>query len=140
MDTGDVIRTSNSLRASSRSHGSLRANSASIWRNTGIEAFSRSSRDEDDEEALKWAALEKLPTFDRLKKGLLYGSEGVNEVDVHDLGFQDKKNLIERLVNVVEEDNERFLLKLRNRIDRYYNYVLSPSGVFQSVQYSNVFL
>ncbi|CAA3019170.1 pleiotropic drug resistance 1, partial [Olea europaea subsp. europaea] len=118
MDTGDVIRTSNSLRASSRSHGSLRANSASIWRNTGIEAFSRSSRDEDDEEALKWAALEKLPTFDRLKKGLLYGSEGVNEVDVHDLGFQDKKNLIERLVNVVEEDNEKFLLKLRNRIDR----------------------
>ncbi|KAL2472415.1 ABC transporter G family member 40 [Abeliophyllum distichum] len=118
MDTGDIIKASSSLRASSRSHGSFRANSASIWRNTGIEVFSRSSREENDEEALKWAALEKLPTFDRLRKGLLFGSEGVNEVDVHDLGFEDKKNLMERLVNVVEEDNEKFLLKLRHRIDR----------------------
>ncbi|KAL2489953.1 ABC transporter G family member 40 [Forsythia ovata] len=118
MDTGDIIKASNSLRASSRSHGSFRANSSSIWRNTGIEVFSRSSREEDDEEALKWAALEKLPTFDRLRKGLLFGSQGVNEVDVHDLGFEDKKNLIERLVNVVDEDNEKFLLKLRHRIDR----------------------
>ncbi|KAL0297338.1 UNVERIFIED_CONTAM: Pleiotropic drug resistance protein 1 [Sesamum radiatum] len=72
----------------------------------------------DDEEALKWAALEKLPTFDRLRKGLLFGSKGANEVDVQSLGFQDKRNLVERLVNTVEEDNEKFLLKLRNRIDR----------------------
>ncbi|KAL0447518.1 UNVERIFIED_CONTAM: Pleiotropic drug resistance protein 1 [Sesamum latifolium] len=73
---------------------------------------------EDDEEALKWAALEKLPTFDRLRKGLLFGSKGANEVDVQSLGFQDKRNLVERLVNTVEEDNEKFLLKLRKRIDR----------------------
>ncbi|KAL3650914.1 transcription factor [Castilleja foliolosa] len=97
---------------------SLRANSSSIWRNTGIEVFSRSSREEDDEEALKWAALEKLPTFDRLRKGLLFGSKGVNDVDVRNLGFDDKRTLVERLVNTVEEDNEKFLLKLRNRIDR----------------------
>ncbi|KAK6912131.1 hypothetical protein RJ641_024224 [Dillenia turbinata] len=51
--------------------GSLRRNSSSMWRNNGIEAFSRSSRDEDDEEALRWAALEKLPTYNRLRKGLL---------------------------------------------------------------------
>ncbi|KAL3630029.1 transcription factor [Castilleja foliolosa] len=98
--------------------GSLRANSSNIWRNTGIEVFSRSSREEDDEEALKWAALEKLPTFDRLRKGLLFGSKGANEVDVHNLGFDDKRTLVERLVDTVEEDNENFLLKLRNRIDR----------------------
>ncbi|KAL2517559.1 ABC transporter G family member 40 [Abeliophyllum distichum] len=97
---------------------SLRANSSNIWRNTGIEVFSRSSREEDDEEALKWAALEKLPTFDRLRKGILFGSKGSNEVDVHNLVFEDKRNLVQRLVNVVEEDNEKFLLKLRNRIDR----------------------
>ncbi|KAL6533835.1 transcription factor [Orobanche hederae] len=98
--------------------GIVRANSSNIWRNTGVEVFSRSSREEDDEEALKWASLEKLPTFDRLRKGLLFGSEGVNEVDVRNLGFNDKKTLVERLVNTVEEDNEKFLLKLRNRIDR----------------------
>ncbi|KAI6689986.1 hypothetical protein NL676_026814, partial [Syzygium grande] len=48
---------------------SLRSNSNSIWRNDGMDVFSRSSMEEDDEEALKWAALEKLPTFDRLRRG-----------------------------------------------------------------------
>ncbi|CAH9131526.1 unnamed protein product [Cuscuta epithymum] len=106
-----------SLRGSLR--GSTRANSNSIWRNTGVEVFSRSSRDEDDEEALKWAALEKLPTFDRLRKGLLFGSDGpAAEVDINNLGPQERQNLLQRLVNVADEDNEKFLLKLRNRIDR----------------------
>ncbi|KAL7112056.1 hypothetical protein ACP275_05G129500 [Erythranthe tilingii] len=109
MDTsGDVYKAGSSFRA----------NSSSIWRNTGMEVFSRSSREEDDEEALKWAALEKLPTFDRLRKGLLFGSKGANEIDVNDLGVEDKRSLVERLVNTVEDDNEKFLLKLRNRIDR----------------------
>ncbi|GFP81465.1 pleiotropic drug resistance protein 1 [Phtheirospermum japonicum] len=97
---------------------SFRANSSNVWRNTGIEVFSRSAREEDDEEALKWAALEKLPTFDRLRKGLLFGSRGANEINIQDLGFQDKRSLVERLVNTVEDDNEKFLRKLRNRIDR----------------------
>ncbi|KAK2974339.1 hypothetical protein RJ640_021195 [Escallonia rubra] len=98
---------------------SMRTNSSSIWRNNGAEVLSRSSREEDDEEALKWASLEKLPTFARLKKGLLVGSQGApaNEVDVENLGTQDRKRLIERLVRVAEEDNEKFLLKLKNRID-----------------------
>ncbi|GER30614.1 pleiotropic drug resistance 12 [Striga asiatica] len=118
MDTGDLYKASNSLRASNRSSTSYRANSSNIWRNTAMEVFSRSAREEDDEEALKWAALEKLPTFDRLRKGLLLGSKGANEVDVFSLQFQDKRNLVDRLVNIVEDDNEKFLLKLRNRIDR----------------------
>ncbi|XP_019264835.1 PREDICTED: pleiotropic drug resistance protein 1-like isoform X2 [Nicotiana attenuata] len=99
---------------------SLRVNSTnSIWRNNDVEIFSCSSRDEDDEEALKWAALEKLPTFDRLRKGLLFGSQGAAaEVDIHDLGCQERRNLLERLVKIADEDNEKFLLKLRQRIDR----------------------
>ncbi|CAN4095697.1 unnamed protein product [Withania somnifera] len=108
-----------SLRGSVRDslRGSLRANSNSVWRNNNV--FNRSSRDEDDEEALKWAALEKLPTFDRLRKGLLFGGQaGANEVDIHDLGNQESKDLIDRLVKVADEDNEKFLLKLRDRIDR----------------------
>ncbi|CAH9131532.1 unnamed protein product [Cuscuta epithymum] len=108
-----------SIRGSSTRVGSLRGSNNSIWRSTGAEVFSRSSRDEDDEEALKWAALEKLPTFDRLRKGLLFGSHGpATEVDIDDLGFQERQNLLRRLVNVADEDNEKFLLKLRNRIDR----------------------
>nr|BAR94045.1 PDR-type ACB transporter [Nicotiana benthamiana] len=105
----------NSLRGSLK----ISVNSNNIWRNNGVEIFSRSSRHEDDEEALKWAALEKLPTFDRLRKGLLFGSQGAAaEVDIHHLGFQERNNLLERLVKVADEDNEKFLTKLRQRIDR----------------------
>ena len=84
-----------------------------------MDVFSRSTHEEDDEEALKWAALEKLPTFDRLRKGLLFGSTGPsNEVDIDNLGSEQRQHLLDRLVRVADEDNEKFLLKLRNRIDR----------------------
>ena len=84
-----------------------------------MEVFNRSSREEDDEEALKWAALEKLPTFDRLRKGILTTSKGeANEINIESLGFEQRKQLLERLVKVAEQDNEKFLMKVRNRIDR----------------------
>ncbi|PON89425.1 ABC type transporter protein [Trema orientale] len=109
MEVGDIYRARNSLRSTS----------SSLWRSNNMEAFSKSSREEDDEEALKWAALEKLPTYSRLRKGILTTSKGEHsEVDIHSLGFKERKDLLERLVQVAEEDNERFLLKLRNRIDR----------------------
>lgn len=75
--------------------------------------------EQDDEEELKWAALEKLPTYDRLRKGLILGSKGDSvEVDVENLGFQERKDLLDRLLNAAEEEHEKFLLKLRDRIDR----------------------
>nr|KYP53996.1 Pleiotropic drug resistance protein 1 [Cajanus cajan] len=85
-----------------------------------MEGFCRSSqREEDDEEDLKWAALEKLPTYNRLRKGLLTTSRGVaNEIDITQLGFQERHKLLDRLINVAQEDNEKFLFKLRERIDR----------------------
>ncbi|KAF8696864.1 hypothetical protein HU200_036503 [Digitaria exilis] len=47
-----------------------RGDSGSIWRR-GEDVFSRSSREEDDEEALRWAALEKLPTYDRVRRAIV---------------------------------------------------------------------
>ncbi|KAK7335964.1 hypothetical protein VNO80_28128 [Phaseolus coccineus] len=108
MDNGSLNKAASSFRVSS----------SSIWRD-GSEVFSWNSFEEDDEEALKWAALEKLPTYNRLKKGLLITSNGeVNEIDVTDIGTQERKHVLERLVRDAEEDNEKFLLKLRERIDR----------------------
>ena len=86
-----------------------------------MEVFSRSSsrNREDDEEALSWAALEKLPTYSRLRRGLLTSSRGeATEINVCELGLKDRKDLIGRLVSIAEEGNEQFLLKLKNRIDR----------------------
>ncbi|CAJ2661304.1 unnamed protein product [Trifolium pratense] len=109
MEGTDIYRATNSLRA----------RSSTVWRNSGVEVFSKSSREEDDEEALKWAALEKLPTYNRLRKGLLTTSHGAaNEIDVTDLAFQEKQKLLDRLVKVAEEDNEGFLLKVKERVDR----------------------
>ncbi|XP_050108515.1 pleiotropic drug resistance protein 1-like [Malus sylvestris] len=98
---------------------SFRRSGSSFWIDNGSGAFSTSSHGEDDEEALKWAALQRLPTFQRLKKGLLATPQGeTNEVDVSNLEVKERKNLIERLVGVAEEDHENFLLRLKNRIDR----------------------
>ncbi|PWA73279.1 pleiotropic drug resistance protein 1 [Artemisia annua] len=125
MDGSDIYKAANSIRlgslrvGSSSRASSLRNGSTSVWRNSGMDAFSKSVREEDDEEALKWASLEKLPTFDRLKKGLLFGSTGPsNEVDVDNLGPDDRRRILDRLVKTADEDNEGFLLKLRNRLDR----------------------
>ena len=54
-----------------------------------------------------------------MRKALLTLSEGeISEIDVKKLGLQERRALLERLVRTVEDDNEKFLLKLRNRIDR----------------------
>lgn len=92
--------------------------SGSLWRR-GDDVFSRSSRGED-EDALRWAALEKLPTFDRVRRAVLPLDDGDAKavVDVLSLGPRERRALLERLVRDAEEDNEQFLLKLRERIDR----------------------
>ncbi|XP_040931878.1 pleiotropic drug resistance protein 1 [Gossypium hirsutum] len=98
---------------------SARIGSFSICRNDVREAFSTSSREEDDENALKWAAIQKLPTYLRVRRGILTEQDGQSrEIDIKNLGFVERRNLLERLVRIAEEDNERFLLKLKERIDR----------------------
>ncbi|KAK2363926.1 pleiotropic drug resistance protein [Trifolium repens] len=75
--------------------------------------------DNDDEEALKWAAIQRLPTVTRLRRGLLITPEGeVSEIDVHELGLQERKYLLERLVRIADIDNEKLLLKFRDRVNR----------------------
>ncbi|KAL6591851.1 hypothetical protein ACP70R_049714 [Stipagrostis hirtigluma subsp. patula] len=115
---------------------SMRQDSRSVWRR-GDGVFSRSSSmaDEvDDEEALRWAALERLPTRARARRAIVPLVEdatsddgaaaaplrrhGVVDVDVLDLGPGERRALLERLVRVADEDHERFLLKLKHRLQR----------------------
>ncbi|XP_062018349.1 pleiotropic drug resistance protein 2-like [Rosa rugosa] len=102
------------------------------WRSTSVremwnapDVFQRSVRQPvlDEEEELKWAAIERLPTYDRMRRGMLRnvmsnGRVVAEEVDVAHLGDQDKKQLMESILKVIEEDNEKFLKKLRARNDR----------------------
>lgn len=100
---------------------SARLSGSNVWRNSAMDVFSRSSsrEDYDDEEALRWAALEKLPTYSRIRRGILLEEEGQSrEVDITKLDLIERRNLLDRLVRIADEDNEKLLLKLKHRIDR----------------------
>ncbi|CAI9273163.1 unnamed protein product [Lactuca saligna] len=123
---GDDLARSMSFSSSSRrswASASIRE-AFSAAPGGGDHAFATSGRHEqDDEEELKWAAIERLPTYDRLKKGILKqvldnGQIVHQEIDITTLGPQDKKLLIESILKVVEEDNEKFLNRVRARTDR----------------------
>ncbi|KAF8025633.1 hypothetical protein BT93_F2468 [Corymbia citriodora subsp. variegata] len=93
--------------------------------------FSTSSSRKDEEEALQWAALEKLPTYKRLRTSILQSTpeedggaaddieQGTSkEVDVRKLNKKERHEFIEKHFKVADVDNAKFLTKLRARIDR----------------------
>jgi hypothetical protein len=97
---------------------------------------------DDDEEALRWAAIERLPTYSRVRTAILSSSAAsaeadqapaaagrpqYKEVDVRRLGVGERQGFIERVFRVAEEDNQRLLQKLRNRIDRLGGATFAPS-------------
>ncbi|KAK2418390.1 pleiotropic drug resistance protein [Trifolium repens] len=78
---------------------------------------------EENEEELIWAAIERLPTFDRIRKGLLNqmldnGKIVHCPIDFTNLGLEDRRLLLESMLKCIEEDNERFLRGLRDRVNR----------------------
>ena len=94
---------------------------------SGSKHSRRNSRVDEDEEALKWAAIEKLPTYDRLRTSIMQsfvdheivGNKMEHRaVDVTKLDMNDRQKFIDMFFKVAEEDNERFLKKFRNRIDK----------------------
>ncbi|KAJ1394686.1 hypothetical protein SESBI_33936 [Sesbania bispinosa] len=91
-----------------------------MW-NSAENAFARSAsfREEgEDEEALRWAALERLPTYKRARRGIFKNLTGdMKEIDVTDLQSQEQRLLLERLVDFVDNDPERFFHRVRSRFD-----------------------
>ncbi|XP_021802771.1 pleiotropic drug resistance protein 2-like [Prunus avium] len=111
--------------------GLVRSASNMSWRTISLkdmwneqpDVFKRSGAAEEEEEELKWAAIERLPTFERMRKGMMTqvmsnGRVVHDEVDVTKLRTEDKKQLMESILKVVEDDNEKFLKRLRDRTDR----------------------
>ncbi|KAF8400729.1 hypothetical protein HHK36_014029 [Tetracentron sinense] len=91
-----------------------------MW-NSSESVFTRSTsmrEDVDDEEALRWAALERLPTYNRVRRGIFRNIVGdFSEIDVGKLEVQEQKLVLDRLVNAVDEDAERFFNRMRRRFD-----------------------
>ncbi|XP_042517442.1 pleiotropic drug resistance protein 1-like [Macadamia integrifolia] len=110
METGESNRTA-SFRI-----GSMLSSHGSSFRASSFRSFHASSF--HDEEALKWAAIETLPSFRRIRENILSIAEDQgNEIDIEDLGVAERKILLDKSTEVKEEDHLKFLLKLKNRLD-----------------------
>ncbi|XWS76714.1 hypothetical protein CRYUN_Cryun01aG0201500 [Craigia yunnanensis] len=106
---------------------------SSSFRSTSddVVAVSSSSfrENNDDEVELQWAAIERLPTFKRLRTSL-FDNKLLNDskeedniigrkiIDVTELGDFERRVFMEKLITRIEDDNFRLLKKLKERIDR----------------------
>lgn len=136
VDTGHVPRGSlskpGSRRQSLNLSRSVRASSTrfsdSLSRSVGyglfggsnpLEGQSMGSSREDDENALKWAALEKLPTYNRLRTSVFEKDTGsIRHMDVKDMSTQDFNHLLQKLYRPTDAEDEQLLAKVRKRLDR----------------------
>ncbi|OWM77713.1 ABC transporter G family member 29-like [Punica granatum] len=121
----DGIERAQSGRRAGRNM-SRRSMSRSSWSMEDVFTGSRNSRVNEDEEALKWAAIEKLPTYDRLRTSIMQSfmenehrqNKDNKVVDVTKMDFAERQKFIDKIFKVAEEDNQKFLEKFRNRIDK----------------------
>ncbi|KQJ92711.1 ABC transporter G family member 41 isoform X2 [Brachypodium distachyon] len=72
----------------------------------------------DDEAELKWAAIERLPTMDRLHTSLPLHANNAGPVDVRSLGVAERRALVHTLIGDIHDDNLRLLREQQHRMDR----------------------
>jgi hypothetical protein len=115
----ELAEIGRSIRSSFRRHTSSFRSSSGLSSTEG---------DADaDQYALQWAAIERLPTYDRLRSSLFDKDDddtcgtdntGKQVIDVTKLGALERHVFIEKLIKHIENDNIRLLRKIRNRIDK----------------------
>ncbi|XP_030457252.1 pleiotropic drug resistance protein 3-like isoform X2 [Syzygium oleosum] len=106
-----------SLRSSFRLH-------ALSFRSTS--AVSATKDDPNDEYDLQWAAIERLPTFERLRSSLFdseidgraVDDKGKKVVDVTKLGTLERHFFVQKLIRHIENDNLNLLRKIRDRTEK----------------------
>ncbi|XP_059437806.1 pleiotropic drug resistance protein 3-like [Corylus avellana] len=115
----ELAEIGRSIRSSFRRHTSSFRSSSGLSSTKGDA--------EADQYALEWAAIERLPTYDRLRSSLFDKDDedaggtdnaGKQVIDVTKLGALERHVFIEKLIKHIENDNLRLLRKIRNRIDK----------------------
>ncbi|TXG49217.1 hypothetical protein EZV62_025092 [Acer yangbiense] len=100
---------------------------ASSFRNAATVSDESSTEENDDQVELQWAAIERLPTFRRLRTSLVdskllndgKGEEGGKTlIDVTELGPLERRVFIDKLVTKIEDDNRLLLQKLKQRLEK----------------------
>ncbi|VAI16406.1 unnamed protein product [Triticum turgidum subsp. durum] len=110
-------------KKASAASGRLQLPSSSSLREALASTSSLSLREQhhDEEAELKWAAIERLPTWDRLHTSLPLNADGARPpepVDVRRLGAADRRELVHTLIADIHKDNLRLLRHQRRRMDR----------------------
>ncbi|XP_021764496.1 ABC transporter G family member 32-like isoform X1 [Chenopodium quinoa] len=90
-----------------------------MWNSGAENVFARSEsfREEgEDEEALRWAALQRLPTYTRVRRGIFRNVLGdTKEIHVGKLEADERKVVLDRLFSSVENDPKLFFDRMRRR-------------------------
>lgn len=114
----ELAEIGRSLRSSFRSYTS------SFRSITGVN-YAPDDDDEEDEGGeyeMQWAALQRLPTFERTNTALFDEKEGdatgKRVVNITKLGPQERHMFIDKLIKHIENDNLRLLHRIRKRIDK----------------------
>jgi hypothetical protein len=101
------------------------------FENVGREnSFGRPSNAESvaqDEEELRWAAIEGIPSFRRTNFALMKrtksergGEDGRTEtIDVRKLSRSSRERVVKKALATNEQDNYRLLSAIKERLDRY---------------------
>ncbi|KAM3305705.1 hypothetical protein P3S67_012572 [Capsicum chacoense] len=96
----------------------------------GGDAFNKSTRDNDEEQELRWDAIERLPTYDRLRKGILRQTLDDGKINYHEVDrtFPTLRNAS---INLVEGFLEKIkIVPSKKRIVnilRHVNGIVRPS-------------
>ncbi|KAF7058247.1 hypothetical protein CFC21_065350 [Triticum aestivum] len=119
----DGIAVDDPEKKASAASGRLQLPSSSSLREALASTSSLSLREQhhDEEAELKWAAIERLPTWDRLHTSLPLNADGARPpepVDVRRLGAADRRELVHTLIADIHKDNLRLLRHQRRRMDR----------------------
>ncbi|XBI80345.1 hypothetical protein VPH35_089539 [Triticum aestivum] len=123
----DGIAVDDPEKKASAASGRLQLPSSSSLREALSSTSSLSLREQhhDEEVELKWAAIERRPTWDRLHTSLPLhaspnadGARPLEPVDVCRLGAADRRELVHTLIADIHKDNLRLLRHQRRRMDR----------------------
>ena len=88
-----------------------------MW-NSSVNMFGTTSenKEDDDEEALRWAALQRSPTYVQARTSFFRNIAGeVSLVNIGELDDQEKNLVLDKLVNAVNEDTKMFFNRIRQR-------------------------
>ncbi|CAK9136216.1 unnamed protein product [Ilex paraguariensis] len=101
-----------SIRSSFRRH-------TSSFRSVSGLSSTQNDHEVDDEYLSQWAAVERLPTLERLRSSLFDENEGGKRVvDVTKLDAVERHMFIDKLIKHIENDNLLLLQKFRKRLDK----------------------